>query len=218
MPDVSICLQGTLLPEVTCRFTPGLMLRNLPPSHSWAACKNALICLRFLGGYPPIWITILQLPGPLLLASGLATTGRPPDPVQQRPVHRAGAAADLVVDPFGSVRVVALAPDDDRGFLSQEGSRPVHHRSSWCWRQATITPRSPPRPSRTPPPAPAGDPRGSPHPHPPIPLPHQPGVTPLTETRPRLPRAVDRLPRPAEIAPAELDLHPEKLPVIEDPR
>ena len=30
--------------------------------------------------------------------------------------------------------------------------------------------------------------------------------------------AVDRFSRIAEIAPAELDLHPEKLPVVEDPR
>jgi len=39
------------------------------------------------------------------------------DPVQQLPVYRAGAAAEIVVDPVGSVRVVALAPDDDRGSL-----------------------------------------------------------------------------------------------------
>jgi hypothetical protein len=145
MPDVSICLQGILLPEVTCRFTPGLMLRNLPPSHSWAARKNALICLRFLGGYPPIWITILQLPVPLLLASGLAPTGRPPDPVQQRPVHRPpgcrGSRSRL-----GARKPLILAPDDDHGFLSREGYRPVRHRSSWCRRQATVTPRPPARP------------------------------------------------------------------------
>ena len=77
---------------------------------------------------------------------------------------------------------------------------------------------APLRPSRAPPPDPAGDRRGSPHPLPRVPLPHQPGVTPLAEARPRLPRAVDRLPRIAEITPAEFDLHPEKLPGIEDPR
>lgn len=50
------------------------------------------------------------------------------DPVQQRPVYPAGVAMDLVVDPVGSVGVVALTPDDDRGSLSRESYRPVRHR------------------------------------------------------------------------------------------
>lgn len=51
-----------------------------------------------------------------------------------------------------------------------------------------------------------------------IPLPHQPGITLLTDTHPVNRRAVDRLLRIADITPAEVHPHPGKRPVVEDPR
>ena len=57
----------------------------------------------------------------------------------------------------------------------------------------------------------------SPHPRVPVPLPHQPGITSLTDLRLRLPGVVDRLSRPADVTPPDLRPHPHKLPVVEHP-
>ena len=57
----------------------------------------------------------------------------------------------------------------------------------------------------------------SPHPRVPVPLPHQPGITSLTDLRLRLPGVVDRLSRPADVTPPDLRPHPHKLPVVEYP-
>jgi len=53
-----------------------------------------------------------------------------PGLILQCPVYRDRAAVDHAVDPLGSVGVVALAPDDDRGPLRglSPGALPYHIR------------------------------------------------------------------------------------------
>ena len=55
--------------------------------------------------------------------------------------------------------------------------------------------------------------RSSPHPLPAVPLPDEPRITPFTDLRLRLPRAVDGFLLPTDIAPAEFNLRPGKRPV-----
>jgi len=67
--------------------------------------------------------TVAPPPAVLIHGAGLS-------PVQQRQVHRAGAAADLVVDQVGSMGVIVRCAIDDRGTDGRQPSllvlRPGH--------------------------------------------------------------------------------------------